>query len=244
VSARLRLMRARTAQIAADHPRHVVLAAAVLGLLTGPRMPPGALAATAVAVSMAAVRVPLVRHAPMALGLSAVLLIAAVGSNTRAGALEHTLLGPEFGHAVSGEATVLTAPRDDAFGGRRTLVRWHGEAVLLRLGAWDRSEPPRVGDVVAVRGTLRAPDRTARTARAHAVLRAGVVTATGRRRGGALGLIDGVRRRAEAALAADLPRPEAGLLRGMVLGQDDALPGDVRDAFRAAGLSHLIRWCR
>jgi hypothetical protein len=95
-------MRARTAQIAADHPRHVMLAAAVLGLLSGPRMPPAVLAAATVAVALAAVRVPLVRHVPMALALSAVLLVSAVGSHARAGALQHTLLAPEFGHAVYG----------------------------------------------------------------------------------------------------------------------------------------------
>src|SRR5204862_8065889 len=63
---------------------------------------------------------------------------------------------------------------------------------------------------------------------------------TGRRRGGLLGAIDGVRRRADRALAAGLPPPLAALARGMVLGEDEALDDGMRSDFRASGLAHLV----
>lgn len=37
-----------------------------------------------------------------------------------------------------------------------------------------------------------------------------------------------------------LPHPDAGLLSGVLLGSNHALPQDVADAFRAAGLTHLV----
>ncbi len=43
-----------------------------------------------------------------------------------------------------------------------------------------------------------------------------------------------------AAIARALPDPEAGLLAGILLGAGHTLPADLADAFRLAGLSHLI----
>jgi competence protein ComEC len=117
-----------------------------------------------------------------------------------------------------------------------------GEPVLLRLPRWRSSVPaPPIGAIIDVRGRLAQADRTARAARAHAVLRVDAIRDGGRRRGGFVGLVDRVRARAESALgSARLAPAEAGLLRGMVLGQDASMPDDLRDAFRAAGLSHLV----
>jgi competence protein ComEC len=41
-------------------------------------------------------------------------------------------------------------------------------------------------------------------------------------------------------IEAILPQPEAGLLNGILLGLGHTLPDDVNDAFRAAGLTHLL----
>jgi competence protein ComEC len=226
----------RARELLARYPRHALLAAAAAGLLVGPRAPALALLAAA-AVLAAGART---RRVALAFGLTGCLLAGAWAGVARMTALERTHLAVAFGTTVEGTATVLSAPRAEAFGGRRALARWDGEPVLLRLPRWADGPALRIGDVVAVRGTLRAPDRTARSLRAHAVLRATSVTATGRRRGGPAGLVDGARRRAEGVLDRGLPAAEAGLLRGMVLGEDDALPADDRDAFRAAGLSHLV----
>ena len=64
--------------------------------------------------------------------------------------------------------------------------------------------------------------------------------ATGTRRGGLLGAVDAARRRAEVALTQRLATPEAALLRGMVLGQDERLTEDVRDDFKRSGLAHVL----
>jgi competence protein ComEC len=232
--------RRRIAELAAGHPRHVVLAVVVCGLLLGPRAPGSAIAAAVVALAGLALVVPPAPRAPLALALAAALLACAWAADARTAALDRTRLAAAFGSSVSGDATMLAAARADAFGGRRALVRWRGEPVLLRLPRWSAGAAPPVGAIVAVRGTLRAPDRTAGTLHAHAVLRAFEVRSTGRRRGGAPGVVDRIRSRAEGVLDRGLPVPEAALLRGMVLGEDDALPDDIREAFRAAGLSHLV----
>ncbi len=168
----------------------------------------------------------------------AVLLGAAIG-DVRAAALDSTRLGPELGHAVTGSVVVHEAPRTSRYGGWSALVELRGEPVLLRVAEPTADALPGVGTVLAVVGGLRAPSDFAVSRHAHAELRATAATVEGTR-GGPAGALDGVRRRAEAALDRGLPPAAAGLLRGMVLGQDDALPDGTRDAFRAAGLSHLV----
>ena len=94
-----------------------------------------------------------------------------------------------------------------------------------------------------MRGVLRRlgpRDGWLRVRGAHGSLLAARIVATGRRRGGVAGVVDGVRRRAEAALTHRVPAAPAALLRGMALGQDGALPDGVRDDVRAAGLAHLV----
>ena len=49
-----------------------------------------------------------------------------------------------------------------------------------------------------------------------------------------------MRRRAEIALGAHLPKAKAALARGMVLGEDEAIDPIERDDFRRAGLSHVL----
>ncbi len=63
---------------------------------------------------------------------------------------------------------------------------------------------------------------------------------TGARRGGLAGGLDRARERAAEGLGAGLPPPAAALLRGMVLGQDEAIGDDVRDDFERSGLAHLL----
>ena len=66
------------------------------------------------------------------------------------------------------------------------------------------------------------------------------VRVTGRRRGGLAGALDTLRRRGRARDGGGLPRPEAALARGMVLGQDERIDPAVLDDFRASGLGHLL----
>ena len=75
---------------------------------------------------------------------------------------------------------------------------------------------------------------------AHARLLATRVVATGRARRGLAGAVDRLRERAERAVSAGLDPPRAALVRGMVLGEDEALSASARDDFRASGLAHLV----
>ena len=63
---------------------------------------------------------------------------------------------------------------------------------------------------------------------------------TGRRREGLAGWLDGMRERAERAVVAGMPAAHGALLRGMVLGQDEAIDTAMRDDFRDSGLAHLL----
>jgi competence protein ComEC len=60
------------------------------------------------------------------------------------------------------------------------------------------------------------------------------------RRGGIAGIVDAMRRRAEAGIAAGLSPGRAALARGMVLGEDGDISEDTRDDFRRSGLAHLL----
>jgi competence protein ComEC len=54
------------------------------------------------------------------------------------------------------------------------------------------------------------------------------------------GAVDSARRRAEQAIEAGLPPDKAALMRGMVLGQDEAIDPLTRDDWRDSGLAHLL----
>jgi competence protein ComEC len=72
------------------------------------------------------------------------------------------------------------------------------------------------------------------------VVQAERIEPTARRRGGVAYLTDRVRERAEDALGRGAPEPEAALLRGFVLGQDDRIDPDTTDEFQRSGLTHLL----
>jgi competence protein ComEC len=217
-------------------PLHLGLGAVVLGLLAGPGAPLVLLAACLLAFAVAG-------RASLALCLVAAVLAGGVVATARLDALDRTALPSRFGHALSGRVTLLEAPRRRAFGARAAVVELGGERVLLRAGRRVPWPAVAVGSELAVQGVLTAlADRDAwlRPRNVHAELRAETVRATGAHRGGAAGALDAIRGRAERGLSDGLPPAEAALLRGMALGQDEALPDDLREAFRAAGLSHLV----
>jgi competence protein ComEC len=114
---------------------------------------------------------------------------------------------------------------------------------MLRASSRVRWPAAEVGAELEVRGGLErlgAHDGWLRPRNVHAVLEADAIRATGRRRGGLPGTVDAIRARAERALGRGLPPPQAALLRGMALGEDEALGETTRDEFRTAGLSHLV----
>lgn len=228
--------------VAAAYPRHLLLAALVAGLLTGPRWPL-ALAATAL------LALGLARTTGAALGALAALVAGAGLADARLAALDRSALAPLMDGAVNLRATLLEHPRTRPFGTRVVAARLlsqpgRGERVLVRV-------PPRVrwptraepGSELILRGRLTAlgpHDAHERRRNAHALLRAHAIRLSGRRRGGLSGALDTVRARTERALTTGAPAAQGALARGMVLGQDAALPDDVREDFRVTGLAHLV----
>jgi competence protein ComEC len=229
-------------QRAADHPRHVLLAALTAGLLAGPRWP---LAVVAIAM----LGVALAPDALTALATVAVLLLGAGLADARLAALDRSTLRPLLDREVNVRATLLDHPRTRAFGTRVAPVRLlsrpgRGERVLLRVPArirWPPTAGPGVEITARGRLTRLGPyDAFERRRNAHALLRVAAIRATGRHRSGLLGALDTVRARTERALTTGVPPPQGALARGMVLGQDAALPDAVREDFRATGLAHLV----
>ena len=215
------------------HPATVLLGVLATGLVLGPGAELGLIPA--------AILIGLLCGTPGRAALLLPALVAAAGfGQARTTALDHSALGPRIGHALRADVPLLESPRATAYGWR-AAVRLSGERVLLEGPG---PAPGRAaGDIVAVAGALRAPgphDGWLRPKGIHAVLRAREVRATGMRRAGAAGALDGVRRRAQRALTEHLPQAEGALLRGMVLGDDAALGVADRTRLRRSGLGHLV----
>ncbi|MDP1847718.1 MAG: ComEC/Rec2 family competence protein [Solirubrobacteraceae bacterium] len=220
----------------ATHPRHALLAALAAGLLSGPRSP----ALLALAAALVLLAVP---HGPLTPGMLAALLAGAVVADARLNALEATTLGVPA--QITTRATLLEHPRTRTFGTRVAAAQVRGERVVIKAPARVRwpaaAEHPGAIVVVAGRLAKLGPhDEPERRRGSHASLLADAIRATGERRGGLLGALDGVRARTERALSEGVPQPQGALARGMVLGQDHALTDDVREDFRATGLAHLV----
>ncbi len=217
-------------------PATLALAALTVGLAAGPRAP--------ALLAPAALAVPVLTAGPLG---CAGALAALGGGALLADARDDALDGPSpVTSAAAGGVTVRTrvialeAPRRGRFGWS-VFAALAGDRVLVRAGG----VPPRLvtGAELVVDGRLAPPgprEGWLRARHVHATLDARAVRPSGRVRGGLAGAIDGVRMRAQRALARGLPPPEAALLRGMVLGDDSALPTAVRDELRAAGLGHLV----
>ena len=233
-----------------DHPRLVALGTFVGGLLLGPALAAVCwwLAAALVLAALAAVASAGELGGRLALVLALTAAAVPFGgwlASARLHALDRSALGPWIAHAADLRATVLQAPRARTFGRTVALAKvdagpGRGERILIEVKG---AIPAGVGEQVRISGGFRAlPDfeQAARRAGAHALVAADTVTATGVRRGGVLGAVDAVRRRAERALAGGLLPPLAGLARGMVLGEDDQLTPDTTADFRASGLAHLV----
>jgi competence protein ComEC len=158
------------------------------------------------------------------------------------------------GQAISGLAELVERPRPGPFGpsveielktgaerGTRLLARFPRDARVpvdaapgAELELSGRFKRARPGE-----GGFDLPGYLRRRGIAGELIaeRAG---ATGRRREGLSGAIDGVRERALDGIASDLPSALGALAQGMVLGADEDVPDAVREDFRDAGLGHVL----
>jgi competence protein ComEC len=209
--------------------RHALLGAFVAGMLVA-----GHPEATLL-VGLAAPRRPWLALALLATALGGVWV-----AHARTAQLDRTALRPLLGHTVTERVVLLDVPRETPFGGWQATVRLRGERVALTAGPWVPRFAAAIGAELRAEGTLKPlspAQKWMRTRNVHAALSASSVGPTGARRGGMAGVVDGVRARAEQALVAGRV---TGLLRGMVLGEGEALPADMQDDFRAASLTHLV----
>jgi len=218
---------------------------------------PALAAAACAAAVFAALRAPLLG----ALGPALILLGFFVGA-ARLAAIDVPAAKVRDEEHVTIRAHLLTRPRPSEFGAtaeiRAAGGKLGGVRLLLRIPRWSRLPPGTdVGAELAVAGPLRAVEDESGAAAssdessfdfAAYLRRRGIAgellldraRATGRRRAGVGGVLDRMRRRAERAVAAGMPAGDAALLRGMVLGQDEAVTETVREDFRASGLAHLL----
>ena len=236
------------------NPYHVALAALAAGLACAPAPPELAFAvAGAAALLLTCVGLP-----AQAVLAPVLVLAGSLAGEARLRAVEPVSAGALLGEPLEGRAILLEHPRPERYTSSAAVrIESTGprEPRLLLAGAprsvsWPRGAGPGSEIVVAGRvRPLRASPGASFDRRAH-LRRRGIsaelalerVRATGRRRGGLSGALDRMRERAEQALAAAASPAHAALVRGMVLGQDEAIDAGVRDDFRRAGLAHLLTY--
>jgi competence protein ComEC len=121
------------------------------------------------------------------------------------------------------------------------------KVLAVAEGHWPGPREP--GTFVRVRGVVSPPvrgesgfDWPAHLRRRGIAyeLELNALDSAGGARGGVAGAVDSARRRAERAIESGLPPDKAALMRGMVLGQDEAIDPLTRDDWRDAGLAHLL----
>ena len=227
--------------------REAVAGALVPALACGLAVPaalhaglPG-IACVALAAGVAALRVRL-DGVLGATSCALVLVLGVVASVAHLEALAHDPLAPQIDREVHGRAVVIGAVSVGQWD-QRAIARFEGADVLLRV-----ADTLETGELLDLDGHLRAPhgptgdgfDEKTWLARqgVHEVLRARSIEVVGRR-AGVWGAIDGIRRSARASLHVTGGNGEA-VADGVVLGGDDGLSTDTRDAFRASGLGHLL----
>jgi competence protein ComEC len=179
------------------------------------------------------------------LWLALVALVAAVAGMAigawRLGAIDDGAFDGAAGARASATGFVTAVPRRSD---GEVRVRVQTAQGRLAVQAHEPVGDLPIGVEVAAAGVIRepAPWEAAYLARhgIRKVLRAERIEPTGGRRGGIQGVADGIRNRAAAALESGTPGPQAALLRGFLLGEDDRIDPRAVDDFKRSGLAHLL----
>ena len=165
--------------------------------------------------------------------------------------LDRSALLPHVDETARATAVVTAPPRHGMYSIRVPVeVRRFGrlsvrERVLLELPP---GRAPPQGAILEVIGSLELPptsdsgfdERTWLRRQGIAVVLDGKVWRQVGRRGGLGGVADGLRRHIERTLAPGVGGERGAVLAGVVLGADEGLSPELRDAFRASGLYHLL----
>ncbi len=175
---------------------------------------------------------------PGVMCLGAGLLAASLGQRSLAGLQAPLDTGP-----VTAEVTLVADPVPDGRGGVGVDVRLHGR----RLRAHARMAPAAAlddrlaGERVLLVGEVRPPGPVESALRyRHLAGRLEVDAVVGWRPGGGVTRVANGLRRTLARGAEAMSDRHASLLAGLTLGDDRDQPADMTDAFRAAGLTHLL----
>jgi len=256
--ARTAAIRARPSaalELIRSHPRHVGLAALVVGI-GGPGALEVPLPAEAVALAAAALLAGCALAGTPRLGLAcgALVAVGAALGTARLADIDADRLALA-GSRLEARAVLLEHPRPSPFGWAAEVQVFDGGATGPRLLARTPEDVPwpanaDIGTELEITGFAHPvhPRPGAEVDWAAYLEHQGIageleveaVSLTGARRGGLIGAIDRARARAEGALEAGVSEPNAALIRGMVLGQDEAIDPLVRDDFRASGLAHIL----
>ncbi len=232
--------------------RHLALAGLVAGLLASPHLAAPAGWAPALLVAAAALAwlgrlAPGGRSAGALLGVR-LLAISALGAvlglgvgGARVEAIDAGALTAPTGAPVTVAGYVDAVPRR-AFGEVRVPLETPDGRVMV-VGR-EPIGPLPVGRLLSVEGRLRHPDpfRRGELERLGIALEleADRIELEPGGRGGAAGIVDGIRARAEEALGSGMGEESSALARGFVLGQDDLIDPATREAFKRSGLAHLL----
>jgi competence protein ComEC len=175
---------------------------------------------------------------PGVLCVGAALLAASLGQRSIAGLEAPLDTGP-----VTGEVTLVSDPVPDGRGGVVVDVRLDGR----RLRAHARVAPAAAlddrlaGERILVVGEVRPPGPAESALRyRHLAGRLEVDAVVGWRPGGGVTRVANGLRRTLARGAEVMSDRHASLLAGLTLGDDRDQPADMTDAFRAAGLTHIL----
>ena len=231
---------------AEERPYHVVVAAAALGLALAEARVELLVVVSALCFAVLA-RMGAARLGAIA---AAVVLAGALAGELRLAAIDAPAARLRDGESVDLRAHLRTAPRPGLFGASAEIEvaggRLNRARLLLRIPRWSPLPgSARPGSELRLKGRTKAlgPGAFAGHLRRRGIageLLLDRARVTGERRGGAPGLLDRMRARAERAVVAGMAPDEAALLRGMVLGQDERISESVREDFRASGLAHLL----
>jgi competence protein ComEC len=242
------------------HRAHVAVGALATGLALAPALPRSNLIAAAplgtLLASVGAAAVLRALGSPRAFLVAVVALgIGVAVGSARVTAIDRTAERALVVDRVDGSAVVLQRPRRTRFGSWAIVELRTGPAAGSRVAAradggmrWPGGGDP--GVAVLVSGSLERPRHTPgsrldwpahlRRRGVAAELELDSLRPAGSRRGGFAGRVDAVRHLAEAGVGAGDDSPAAAVVRGMVLGQDEAIDPLVVEDFRRSGLGHLL----
>jgi competence protein ComEC len=198
----------------------------------------GHVARVPLTLAAAVLALGLATRRPGVLCVGAALLAASLGQRSITGLEAPLDTGP-----VTGEVTLVSDPVPDGRGGVGVDVRLDGRRLRAhaRLAPAAALDDRLAGERILIVGEVRPPGPAESALRyRHLAGRLEVDAVVGWRPGGGVTRVANGLRRTLARGAEVMSDRHASLLAGLTLGDDRDQPADMTDAFRAAGLTHIL----